>query len=417
MTEKLLLPALKAHMGDWNYYITFLKMRDIAERVKPAQQIHPGKTLNELIQRRLKDRAAQLKDYLLTQPQRFFNTLVVGVYEGKPEWFELGIKDSDLLISDDIPMYINGAIGFLQLSGEEILFALDGQHRVEGIRRAVKEDPTIGNEEVGVIFVGHKNDPAGLERTRRLFTTLNRYAKPVSKKDSIALDEDDVVAIVTRRLVDEYPLFNEKLSLAESKNIPVTDTKNFTTIVALYDALDIYLKPNKRGWTDFKKKRPSDIEIANYYEKAVEFWDLLVGQFEWLQNYRERAPLDGIATDFRNENGGYLLFRPVGILIIVKVIKSLIMSGKTIDQSISAIANVPMLLSDNPWSGLLWDSTNRRMITAPVNQSIGEKMIFYSLGGDLQLRYKSSPGNLKLQLAGILNRQIDEITLPTYQSQ
>src|SRR5690349_7985363 len=102
MSKKLLLPALKAHMGDWIYYISFLKMSDVAERIKPAQEIHPGKTLNELIQRKLKERSAQIKDYLLTQPQRFFNTLVVGVYDGKPEWFELEIQDNKYLASDDL---------------------------------------------------------------------------------------------------------------------------------------------------------------------------------------------------------------------------------------------------------------------------------------------------------------------------
>lgn len=61
---------------------------------------------------------------------------MIGVYEGKPEWFEIGINDNKLLKSDDIPFYINGAIGYLQLRGDEILFALDGQHRVEGIKRS-----------------------------------------------------------------------------------------------------------------------------------------------------------------------------------------------------------------------------------------------------------------------------------------
>ena len=49
-----------------------------------------------------------------------------------------------------------------------------------------------------------------MERTRRLFTTLNRYAKPVKKSEIIALDEDDIIAIITRELVEKYPLFREK---------------------------------------------------------------------------------------------------------------------------------------------------------------------------------------------------------------
>ena len=40
--------------------------------------------------------------------------------------------------------------------------------------------------------VMHKNTTDGLEATRRLFTTLNKTAKPVSKNAVIALDEDDV---------------------------------------------------------------------------------------------------------------------------------------------------------------------------------------------------------------------------------
>ncbi|MBN2258338.1 MAG: DGQHR domain-containing protein [Anaerolineaceae bacterium] len=416
MPEKILLPALRAHMGDWIYYLTFLKMSDIAERVKIAQEIHPGKTLNELIQRRLKKRAPQIKDYLLTQPQRFFNTLVIGVYKGEPEWYELGIKDNDLFDADNLPVSIAGALGILELRGDETLFALDGQHRVEGIKIAIKQDPSLGNEEVGAIFVGHKNDQRGIERTRRLFTTLNRHAKPVSKKDSIALDEDDVVAIVTRRLADEYPLFHEKLSLAESKNLPVADNKNFTSIIALYDSLDIYLRAKPRGWNDIKKRRPPESEINKYYAKSVEFWDRLVGQFEWLQKYYEKESANGIATEFRNEDGGYLLFRPIGVLLIVKVIKSIILTGKPLDEAIQLISKIPVFLTDDPWNGLLWDPLNRRMITAPVNQFVGEKLAFYSVGGDLELRYKSNPENLKKQLAGVLNKQVDEINLPLYYS-
>ena len=50
-------------------------------------------------------------------------------------------------------------------------------------------------DEVSVIFVAHEATSQGLERTRRLFTTLNKTDRPVSKGDIIALDEDDVVAI------------------------------------------------------------------------------------------------------------------------------------------------------------------------------------------------------------------------------
>ena len=83
----------------------------------------------------------------------------------------------------------------------------------------------------GVSKEHREDDSEGYERTRRLFSTLNRYAKPVGKKDIIALDEDDSVAIVTRLLVEDHPLFVGKISLGQSKNIAKSDQESLTSIV------------------------------------------------------------------------------------------------------------------------------------------------------------------------------------------
>lgn len=64
--DKIALPALRLRMGDWMYYVTFMSMRDIAERISVAEEIHASKSLNELIQRQLTDRSKQIKDYLLS---------------------------------------------------------------------------------------------------------------------------------------------------------------------------------------------------------------------------------------------------------------------------------------------------------------------------------------------------------------
>lgn len=46
-------------------------------------------------------------------------------------------------------------------------------------------------------------------RTRRLFTSLNKKAKPVDKSAVIALDEDDLAAYATRALVENSRVFDE----------------------------------------------------------------------------------------------------------------------------------------------------------------------------------------------------------------
>jgi DNA sulfur modification protein DndB len=83
--DRLLIPALRAHLGDWVYYIGFLKLRDLAQRVRIADEIHRSENLRDMIQRALKgERTKEIQRYLVTQPQRFFNTIVIGTYGGEP---------------------------------------------------------------------------------------------------------------------------------------------------------------------------------------------------------------------------------------------------------------------------------------------------------------------------------------------
>ena len=65
-----------------------------------------------------------------------------------------------------------------------------------------------------------------MEKTRRIFSTLNRYAKPVTTGDIIALDEDDTVAIVTRNLLESFPLFiKDRIASAKSSKALSNDSK------------------------------------------------------------------------------------------------------------------------------------------------------------------------------------------------
>lgn len=91
------IPSLRAHMGDWIYYIGFLRLRDVAERVSLAQELHTSKALRDLIQREVDEsiHSQSIKRYLLRQDQRLFNALVIAVYGGTPRWAELKVDDAE----------------------------------------------------------------------------------------------------------------------------------------------------------------------------------------------------------------------------------------------------------------------------------------------------------------------------------
>ncbi len=262
-------PALRGRFGDWAFYSLLMSVKQLTERVKFAEEIHNirgSKKLSSLIQRELDNRAPEIAEYLRSNEDRFFNSLVVAVYGGSPNWHEFDIKLSDNIDDDDLDVTAKYSIGYLSFDNSEHLFALDGQHRLAGLTAAMKKNKDFGNEELSVIIISHQNTKTGLRRTRKLFTTLNKTAIPVSKRQIIALDETHVSAITTRRLVEEHEKIskNDLIDIeGKTANLPSTDMKHITNIINVYDTLNILFKgiffnKSESKFRDFVRIRPKD---------------------------------------------------------------------------------------------------------------------------------------------------------------
>ena len=122
-----------------------------------------------------------------------------------------------------------------------------------------------------------------MQRSRRLFSTLNRYAKPVSMRDIIALDEDDIIAIITRNLIENHPLFEDKrIHDSKTKLIPYANKTAFTSLITLYECNKIifmfHKELNAKRTNDYLKHRPIDQEISAFFEVCNSFWDVIVSK-------------------------------------------------------------------------------------------------------------------------------------------
>jgi DNA sulfur modification protein DndB len=104
-----------------------------------------------------------------------------------------------------------------------------------------------------------------------LFSTLNRRAKPTTTGQNIAIDEDDAIAIVTRRLVKENEILKTLVSIKlGSKQISQnkSDYPYITTLAALYETNEILLGCYDSGLDidqKFKQFRPSNDDLDTYY--------------------------------------------------------------------------------------------------------------------------------------------------------
>lgn len=387
-SKRWVIPALQATMGDWVYYAAVVTLADVATRVTFAEIVHGAdRGINELIQRELDDRATSIANYLITQKkERFFNSLVIGLYEGNPDWYYASLETHNRIAPDQIPDYSLYALGLLSFDGSEVLFALDGQHRLAGIREALERQPSLGRDLVTALFVPHDNSAKGLERTRRLFTTLNRYAKRVPTARLIALDEDDAVAIVTRRLILEHRLFFNRTSTKSPKSIPRSDKASVTSIGALYDANDGYLRldrnlPSKR-WKEYKRDRPSDADLATMFKRISTLWTRLAAA---IPAFRATmiGPPETPSSFRRKEDGGDLWLRPIGTMMLIDTVVALKRAQFGEPDAVRRVASIPSALDEDPWKDLLWDSTNHVMITHAENRRVGTALALHLCGGDV----------------------------------
>ena len=400
------IPALRSHIGDWTYYVTTLTFEQVDTFVSRIDdQLHKSESLKDSIQRSITTNYLSIRDYVLNQPELFFNSLVLAVYDDYPNWREIEFT------YEDEETY---QMGLLEFPGHHKIFPVDGQHRVEGIKAALKENPDLKTEKIAAIFIGHKNDREGMQRTRRLFTTLNRYAKPVSLNDIIALDEDDTVAITTRFLLEEYDLFtNKRVVSTKQKAIAPNNKDAITSIITLYQAnhelFKIFFekefdkKPTKRRLEEYLKFRPKNPEILDSFkEYCLNYWNAFKTKLDFISDYLEETV--NPAENFRNsENGGNLIFRPIGLLPLVKA--SLIINTRTGESFESIFARFNTFnfnLESKPWVSVAWNPLEKKML---MNSSSVIQLLLIYLFDEKILNEKE----LKELTEGYISRTASEV--------
>lgn len=410
--DLLYLPALKCFVGDRYFYASSMTFAQVSERVMPSDQLVSSKALDELIQRTLTDRSKDIARYIETQGQRFFNSLVLAVFEGDPEWLDIRLLDSDFLPEDIEDAQIerfNSKIGLLRLSGTEQVFALDGQHRVEGIKQALRDNIELGGQEVSVLLVSHKAGAVGKERTRRLFTTLNRYARPVSKYEKIALDEDDALAIVTRRLLNDHPaLSGSRTAYSKTSSILPSNRTSLTTLPVVYDIASLLVRDRQIGgetWSSSRiaYPRPPDEALDLLFATVAEFWDQLA---RWSPEFALAVAADDqarTAMNLRSRDGGGVVFRPIMQLALAGVVRQWIDRGESISDAFDKLVAVPRQLTDEVWRKVIWDPVGRKMIATNEAKGVTSGLLLfwsnYPMEWDTVLaKYRSLLGQPELEL-------------------
>lgn len=391
-------PAVSAKLGNWKYYIAKMTAQELSRNVQLAHDIYEDRTLGEAIQRILKTSRVnkEIVEYLKRQEDHFFSSIVIAALKGDPKFYQVEIKDDPKfqMIKEDGP--VSSSFGVLKFDGSQSYYALDGQHRLAAIKTLLDRSNPLSDgapenfkdEEFSVILVLPSKDESQkvfMQKYRRLFANLNRYAKPMDQTTNIIMDEDDPFAIITRRLIGQHKFFSYSGRQRESKRIK-TEKKGknvnsgdpyFTSIEALY-AINIALLSSRyrenNGWGAdedniekklemFKRFRPQEDYIDSLFEELILYWDAILKEIPDLHSDPHKMRNHDLLDEEDDEGEtDHLLFWPIGQEMVARIVRELLdrrlsdpekPTASTISNAIKGLGKMEWRLHQSPWKYLL----------------------------------------------------------------
>lgn len=252
------IPALKARMGDREYYVGTMPLGLVGKLVSYAEEVEgwdrstdPSlKTQRELNWKRIQE---EMAPYLIENPNHFYSAIVVEVRDYADPSKELDWRPVTIDGSDDL------GFGMLCFDGTESMLPLDGQHRWASIREAIRQKPELAKEKLAVIFVHH----ISRERSQMMFSDLNRYAKAPAKSINLLFDHRDPYSVAAKRIIGEIPLLQNRVNL-EGTSLG-KGSAQFITLSTLYEMVKALSK-----MPDGKLPAEPDVD------ELVDIWHLLV---------------------------------------------------------------------------------------------------------------------------------------------
>lgn len=365
--NKTIIPAFRAHVGDWDYFMCLMKYAEVDRALKFAWELGGNKDLGTMIQRGITERTDEIREYLLNNDHHFLGSLIVAAVGGAPTYTPVEMVDAQGLLAD-----VDREFGVLTFDGSQMFFALDGQHRLRAIKDAILQDPSLAGEDIGVIVVPHHDDVQGRQRTRRLFTNINRYAKPTTAQENIALDEDDGFAILTRRFINEHPYLSKtgvvqvftkvgqtgELKLA-TRSLSV-GASAWTTIGVLYDVLKELGFDLDSTMSD-RTRRATDQVLEDSYTTLSKRLDELMKAAGDVRSRMDAAPtIRDVRSPKGSEGTGHPFMRPVVQVTVARAVRHLV-EQKQLSwvEALKGLSALDWQLASPPWSAVFVEEPNK----------------------------------------------------------
>ena len=368
------IPALQGKFGSIEYYLTTMNVGEFVRAVRFPKDI-PGwedLSIEERYQRDINLRRirTQIAPYYAGDPYRFSSALVLAVRE--PEDGKMVFESlSEFGKSSGVPALYKSAtkeMGFLTLSGGEVLVPLDGQHRAKAFKFAIdgaddnnrpiqgmKSNLELASDKVAVILVRFEQTSA-----RRIFNKINRYAKPTNKGDNLITDDDDAMAVMARELLREDGVINARL-VRIGANTLNKSAPEFTTLATFYDATIAIVNGLGIAGKGSPSQMPEEQRELVKEEVTARWNKLLHGIDYWRTAVSDPSQNgDSKRIEIREQT---LLGKPIGQLCLVRAFMLMRekCQGISEEELCSRLNLINWNVSEDIWTGVLMNPNGRVM--------------------------------------------------------
>lgn len=376
----LTLGCLRATSGNCEYYICKMKAGELIDRVGIASEFPEGPFLDAVRRDECDVQAvvSTLVPYIISDPDRFFNSFIVDVYCGfEDAHFESlakvvpGLPSAYALPMEDM--------GFVSFPGRERLIALDGQKRLLALRIAIRgvaglpldqrglrlteemkslePHPELAGEEVCALLIRHTDVP----KVQKSIDTLDNIRKPFTSHDRIAASNDDVIAVITRSLYEGdgaplAPVNGIEIVNWKSNSLPIR-SKCLTKLKTLYAATQLVLT----DVTIASNVSESSDEMIRARRIVIDFWEELLKGMNDYRLFLELTAENEPVSKLRETN---LLLRPSTQLVLAYVYLLAQRRGISWRTVVERLNGFDWAIANRQWDGVLTYNHAMRMISS-----------------------------------------------------
>ena len=387
------LAAIQGKFGSTEYWTTTMAVNDLVRFVQFPYETDDWEILSieQKYQRQIDltriTKKHGIADYFASDADRFSGALVLAVENPKGLHFQPLVAELGKTALPESHLAELQHVGFLTLPQEVSLIPLDGQHRAKALKFAkngvddrgqqiagLKANSALGREQVSVILL--RFDPV---RARRIFSKINRYARPTNKGQNLITDDDDAMAVMTRELLgEENGVISARLVRIDANTLSAKSPE-FTTIATFHEANLAIVKSLRVIEAGSLSQMPDD-QREWVQEDVRQCWETLLHGIEWWDKALSDPTPSGDLDRIRIREDT-LLGKPIGqsALVLGWISMRERCGGVSDDLLCARLNEINWGIKASQWENILTREGGRVLTGKDVIKNAGEYIAY--LGG------------------------------------